>query len=173
MGQRGAAHRFMPNRLVFPGGAVDPGDEAAAAASEPPPATTAHLLRNTGPVLARALAVAACRELAEETGLNLGTPPDLALLDYLCRAVTPPSQPIRFDARFFVADARHAAGTVAGSGELEELRWLPLDEVLCLDLALVTRGVLGHFRTWLDMSPAERAGRTETPVFIGQTWRME
>ena len=173
MGQRGAAHRFMPHRLVFPGGAVDPGDASAPAASEPPAATTAHLLRNAEPGLARALTVAAARELEEETGLSLGTPPALGVLDYLCRAETPPSQPIRFDARFFVADARHATGTLAGSGELEELRWLPVDEVLRLDLARVTREVLGQLRTWLDLSGAERAARAQTPVFIGQKWQME
>ena len=33
MGLRGAGHRFMPNRLVFPGGAVDPGDADAPAAA--------------------------------------------------------------------------------------------------------------------------------------------
>ena len=163
----------MPNRLVFPGGAVDAGDDAAPASSEPQPATTAHLLRNASPDLARALAVAACRELEEETGLSLGTPPALGVLDYLCRAVTPPSQPIRFDARFFVADARHATGELAGSGELEDLRWLPLDEVLRLDLARVTREVLGQLRAWLALPPDQRASRRETPVFIGQQWRME
>ena len=173
MGQRGAAHRFMPNRLVFPGGAVDPGDAGAPAFSEPPAETSAHLLRNADPALARALAVAAARELEEETGLSLGTPPALGVLGYLCRAVTPPSQPIRFDARFFVADAGHAAGALAGSGELEELRWLPVEEVLRLDLALVTREVLRQLRAWLDLSPTDRADRAQTPVFIEQRWRME
>ena len=33
MGQRGAGHKFMPNRLVFPGGAVDPEDFSAPSAS--------------------------------------------------------------------------------------------------------------------------------------------
>src|SRR4051794_26943109 len=43
MGMRGAKHRFMPNRLVFPGGAVDRADLSAAAATPPPPHTQRHL----------------------------------------------------------------------------------------------------------------------------------
>ena len=38
--------------------------------------------------------------------------PDLAALDYLCRAVTPADRPIRFNARFVVARAE--AAVVAG-----------------------------------------------------------
>ena len=173
MGLRGAGHRFMPNRLVFPGGSVDPGDAGSAAASEPPQATVVHLLRNAAPGLARGLAAAAARELAEETGLSLGDPPALGVLDYLCRAVTPPGQPIRFDARFFVADADHAHGELSGSGELEGLRWYGLGEVLELELALVTREVLGQLQVWLDMTPDERTRRTRTPVFTARRWSME
>ena len=43
MGMRGAGHRFMPNRLVFPGGAVDQADRRAQAATEPDPGTLALL----------------------------------------------------------------------------------------------------------------------------------
>ena len=95
MGMRGARHRFMPNRLVFPGGAVDPDDDAAPVAAELRPATIALLQRAASSALARALAVAAARELEEETGLTLGTPPDLSGLGYLCRAVTPAGNPVR------------------------------------------------------------------------------
>ena len=63
------------------------------------------LAKGAKPRLAQALAVAAARELEEETGLSLGSPPDLSGLDYLCRAITPPESPIRFNARFFIVDA--------------------------------------------------------------------
>ena len=36
MGTRGAGHRFMPNRLVFPGGAVDRADATARVAGALP-----------------------------------------------------------------------------------------------------------------------------------------
>src|ERR1700690_1350006 len=96
MGLRGAGHKFMPNRLVFPGGAVDPEDFSAPSASPLRPEVRRRLEVSADPLLAGALAAAAARELLEETGLTLGDPPHFDGLDYLCRAVTPPSMPIRF-----------------------------------------------------------------------------
>lgn len=173
MGLRGAGHRFMPNRLVFPGGAVDPEDRAAAAASGWRPAVLRRLLVSADATLAHALGIAAARELEEETGLSLGQPPELAGLDYLCRAITPASQPIRFDARFFVADAALASGALGGSGELEGLRFYPVEEALALDLVTVTRGVLDQLMAWRAMSPAEREGRVQTPVRVERGWITE
>ena len=90
MGMRGAGHRFMPNRLVFPGGAVDRADLRTIPASPLPPAAAGALQRAANPALAAALGIAAARELAEEAGLSLGAPPALDGMHYLCRAVTPP-----------------------------------------------------------------------------------
>jgi nitroreductase/FMN reductase [NAD(P)H] len=130
MGLRHAKHRFMPNVLVFPGGRVDPGDHHAAASSDLRAFPRACLERSAAPGLAQALGIAAARELFEETGLALGRSdrngsllPDLGALDYLCRAVTPATMPIRFNARFLIAPAEAANGVVRGSGELEELRF--------------------------------------------------
>ncbi len=113
MGMRGAGHRFMPNRLVFPGGAVDPADRRTQAATEPDPATLAMLRANARPPLARALVAAAARELEEETGLCFGHPPRLHTIRYLCRAVTPPRMHMRFNARFLFAPATEIEGTLA------------------------------------------------------------
>ncbi len=111
MGMRGARHRFMPNRLVFPGGAVDAADLRRACATPLLPHTRARLEKAANPALAHGLAVAAARELQEETGLTLGDPPALDALEYLCRLITPPGSPIRFNARFLLVDAAHARGT--------------------------------------------------------------
>ena len=135
MGLRGAGHRFMPNRLVFPGGAVDPGDAAGPAITEPREDVLAALSRAARPRLARALVAAAARELEEETGLTLGTPPRLDVIDYLCRAVTPPTLPMRFNARFMVVDAAVTQGKIGGSGELESVRFYPMAEALAIELA--------------------------------------
>jgi 8-oxo-dGTP pyrophosphatase MutT (NUDIX family) len=177
MGVRAAGHRFMPNKLVFPGGRVDRGDFAAPAATELAPATQEALAHAAPPRLARALALAAVRETFEETGLLLGAPcparvtgawapfcatglaPALDRIDYLCRAVTPPFMPIRFNARFLVAPAEHATGTVTGNGELEFLRFMPVAEALSLEVAPVTRHVLEEFRLWLALEEAARPAR--------------
>jgi 8-oxo-dGTP pyrophosphatase MutT (NUDIX family) len=105
------------------------------------------------------------RETFEETGLLLAAPapiasvagpwrefravgalPDLAALSYVARAITPPGRSRRFDARFFMADVQallHPEPT-AGSGELDEIAWLPLADTRPLDLPAITRFVLGE-----------------------------
>jgi len=173
MGLRGAGHRFMPNRLVFPGGAVDPADAVRPAAAEPRPEVLALLGRAARPRLARALVAAAARELEEETGLSLGGPPRLDAIDYLCRAVTPPATPIRFNARFLVTDAAATQGEIGGSGELEGVRFYPIAEALALDLALVTREVLERLQAWMALPIEARCARTGTDVFKERRWRLE
>ena len=169
MGLRGAGHRFMPNRLVFPGGAVDPADQDAPVAAPLPP----HVQALIGPDLAQALGAAAARELEEETGLTLGTPPDLSGLDYFFRAITPPDSPVRFDARFFTVSAEMVSGTLTGSGELEDLRWYGVAEALALDLARPTRAVIGQLGDWLALSPAQRAARDQVPVLVPRSMRRD
>lgn len=170
MGVRGARHRFMPNRLVFPGGAVDREDFAAPCASALRLPVRRHLARIADAALAQALAIAAARELEEETGLSLGRPPRLDALDFLCRAITPAAQPLRFDASFFVAPAEAACGAIAGSGELEGVRFYPVTEALALDLAPVTRGVLGRLMEWRVLTPAARDARLRLPVLREEVW---
>lgn len=168
MGLRGAGHKFMPNHLVFPGGAVDAADHTAALAALPHKAVMTRL----GP-LGPALLHAAARELEEETGLSLGRPPDLSQLDYLCRAVAPARYTTRFDARFVVLPGECARGTLAGSGELEGLRWYGVAEALALDLAYPTRKVLEELTRWLALTPAQRQERTLTPTLRERAWEQE
>ena len=165
MGRRAPGHVFMAAKWVFPGGRIDRSDFAAASASDLPRAETARLTREVPARRARALALAAVRETFEETGLLLAEPaaaasvagpwrefralgalPDLQVLSYVARAITPPGRTRRFDARFFMAPARallHPEPT-AGSGELDEIAWLPLAEARSLDLPAITRFVLGE-----------------------------
>jgi len=125
MGQRGAKAAFMPNKFVFPGGAVDDQDAAIALATPLNDLCHSRLSDNAPEGLQHALAAAAIRELWEETGLVLGNsgtwegtpPPDwhsyaatghlpaAADLQFVFRALTPPGRPRRFDARFFLVDA--------------------------------------------------------------------
>jgi 8-oxo-dGTP pyrophosphatase MutT (NUDIX family) len=173
MGVRGGRHRFMPNRLVFPGGAVDRADATAPCAAPLRPEVAALVGKAANPGLVRALAVAAARELEEETGLSLGDPPALDRLDYLCRAVTPPVQPIRFNARFFAVAAEHVTGTLAGSGELEALAWHEVAEALSHDLVNAQRITLEELTAFLALSEPQRRARRSTPVFRNLALRTE
>lgn len=165
MGQRGAAAAFMPEKFVFPGGALDVGDEAIPLATPLNPDCTARLAK--GHAAPHALAVAAIRELWEETGLPLGVPgdwpdapsdwqgfaarrlrPDAGALHFIFRAITPPGRPRRFDARFFLADAAHVVADLddfsAACEELSHLHWVPMAEARRLNLPFITEVVLAE-----------------------------
>ena len=174
MGQRGAGAVFMPSKYVFPGGAVDAGDADVPLAAALP-AACATLLADTTPS-AHALAVAAIRELYEETGLTLGRPgawprpapgwegfaarglvPDASGLRLVFRAITPPGRPRRFDARFFLADAGSVAGDAedfsAATDELSHLHWIALSQARSLDLPFITEVVLSEVAALLAGTP--------------------
>lgn len=72
MGQRGAQAAFMPNKFVFPGGAVDPQDAAVPLLSEISSPCKDRLSEESEGPSAQALCAAAIRELFEETGQILG-----------------------------------------------------------------------------------------------------
>ncbi|MGB5092605.1 MAG: NUDIX hydrolase [Parvibaculum sp.] len=163
MGKRHSRMAFAPDAFVFPGGKLDPDDFKVQ------PATgfsaQAHrLIENDKAArpMAQALAVAAIRETFEETGLLIAAPGDIGTtpgaawahfrhmnvaprldgLHLAARAITPTISPIRFHARFFVADAHSATGELRGSGELEELGWYTIEEALKLPVIDVTAFVL-------------------------------
>lgn len=185
MGQRGAKAAFMPNKFVFPGGAVDAGDHSVALAS-PLPALCAERLRaQTRSDLAHALTAAAIRELWEETGLILGTPgaspdpiapdwvefaatghqPSAAALQFVFRALTPPGRPRRFDARFFLVDAQDLASDPddfsRASDELSHLQWVKLSEARSFDMPFITEVVLSE----IEARVANRAPPASVPFF--------
>ncbi|CAN5338451.1 NUDIX domain-containing protein [soil metagenome] len=165
MGRRAPGHVFMASRWVFPGGRIERSDFTAASGSDLSQAAAGRLALQVPARRARALALAAVRETFEETGLMLarrapalpvagpwrefralGALPDLAALTYVGRAITPPNRPRRFDARFFMADASALLHPEpgAGSGELDEIAWLPLAEVGAFELPAITKLMLGE-----------------------------
>lgn len=164
MGQRARGHVFMPDKWVFPGGRVDPGDARAQAAAELTSETEA-LLRAGGLVRRppRAFALAAVRETREEAGLVLGDErgPDLSKLAFVARAITPPYRPRRFDARFFLADAEAvlAHDEPQAGEELLHTKWFSLEEAMALDLPSITRFVLKEVK-------ARLAGEAVQPPFL-------
>ena len=188
MGRRHVKHSFVPEYYVFPGGRVDRDDRHAVPATEASEDVTLRVARSCGQNRdkARAFAMAAVRETFEETGLMFGKPSDLVpnqqpsswehvvrtglgadleKLDYVARARTPAQSPIRFDARFFIADAEHAEGTLGGSGELEELKWRSLEDCMKLQLIDVTEFLLGEFLPDYFANPPERTSDRPVPFF--------
>ena len=154
MGRRPVKSRFAPDVYVFPGGRLDRADWTTAAAR---PLDPASVRRSAAPrAMAEALAAAALRETAEETGLIL--PADHAALTLMARAITPTDSPIRFHARFFLADWDEAHGRHADSHELTDLGFRPLNEVVKLPLMDVTEAVLA------SLAKVE-AGRLEPFLF--------
>ncbi|WP_298494641.1 NUDIX hydrolase [uncultured Maritimibacter sp.] len=167
MGQRGAKAAFMPNKFVFPGGALDAADwdvPLAEAGAEP---CRTRLGEEATPGIGPALLAAAIRELWEETGQILGEPgdwqdapedwadfaatghiPSPDGLAFVFRAITPPGRPRRFDARFFLADAARLKTDPddfsRACDELSHLQWIPLADVRDFDLPFVTQVVLAE-----------------------------
>jgi 8-oxo-dGTP pyrophosphatase MutT (NUDIX family) len=150
MGRRAKRHKFMPDVYVFPGGRLDAGDSRIVPLRPLRAEVVARFAGICTPLRAQALGVAAVREAHEETGLLLGKEdasgirPDLAGLDVLARAITPSASPIRFHARFFIADGAAAKGQLGGSGELLDLHWVPLADALRLPVVDVTEFMLGE-----------------------------
>ncbi len=153
----------MPHMYVFPGGRVDPGDARVASPAALRNTVERKLTRSVTPARARAIAMAAVRETFEETGLILGRPtraapqsqsshwqpfyatghvPALDKLDYVARAITPPNRVRRYDARFFMVDAKWLSGHLKGNGELEDLRWETLESAVKLELSPITKMIL-------------------------------
>ncbi|RME96663.1 MAG: NUDIX hydrolase [Alphaproteobacteria bacterium] len=178
MGRRHERHVFMPGKFVFPGGRVDPGDSRIRVPEGLDPAVERKLIADmkgkAGPRRAQALGLAAIRETWEETGLLLGSPaegsafrpasrawaafveqgacPALASLTFVCRAITPPRRPRRYDTRFFCISAEHIvhqAARDAQDNELLDIHWLTFDAALALELPPITKVVLKEVREML------------------------
>jgi 8-oxo-dGTP pyrophosphatase MutT (NUDIX family) len=168
IGRRGQGARFMPGRYVFPGGRVTAEDGRRWAG---------ELADREAPYFL-ALKRAALRETYEETGLVVGEPrhapapakdalspveeayrthgvaPAPDLLRLVGRAITPTASPIRFHARFFVADGSRASGKLAPCEELDELHWHPVDREPPGLMQNVTRFMLRcAVEAWRDAAP--------------------
>ena len=174
MGQRGAGAAFMPNKVVFPGGAVDPEDAEVPLVRGIPQPCASRLREDSGRDIVHDLGVAAIRELWEETGQILGERgswtgpvpadwqgfaatghlPDAGALQFVFRAITPPGRPRRFDARFFLVRAEDLASDPddfdAACDELSHLQWIPLARVRDFDLPFITEVVLTEIAYRVD-----------------------
>jgi 8-oxo-dGTP pyrophosphatase MutT (NUDIX family) len=191
MGRRPPKSAFIPDAFVFPGGRLDV-EDMGVEPSTPLPAQTLRLLIGKGgctPKMAKALANTAVRETFEETGLFLAGPgacgggngwapfrardlaPDHSRLRFLGRAITPAASPIRYHARFFVADGAGLQGVLTPSDELADLDWYPVADALRLPVIDVTHFVLslvsdGHAKR--DDAPPFFRYRRNKPLSTAQ-----
>lgn len=178
MGQRGANAAFMPNKFVFPGGAVDAQDTDIALVANISEPCLSRLEDEADAELSHPLCVAAIRELFEETGQILGTLgqwqgeipqdwkdfaeagycPDASGLKFVFRAITPPGRPRRFDARFFLVDVdllvTDQDDFSAACDELSHLQWVPMKDVRKFDLPFITEVVLAEIAAQLEQNVA-------------------
>ena len=178
MGQRGKSAAFMPEKYVFPGGAVDVAD-ASVTIDGLDTLTETRLKAHSQGRTPATFAAAAIRELWEETGQCLGSnapwsapagwegfaakglTPDASALRFFFRALTPPGRPRRFDARFFLADASALASDPDAFSEAEDelshLHWVSMRDVRKLDLPFITQLVLAELEKHLPRIDAPDA----------------
>jgi 8-oxo-dGTP pyrophosphatase MutT (NUDIX family) len=171
MGRRGRSARFMPGFYVCPGGRVAEDDRR-------PWSGEVGEAGAAGGSAFRRLARAALRETFEESGILVGVKApsgaaagrfpieaayaahgvvaDLGLLTYIGRAITPTASPLRFDTRFFLADASHAVGGQGDSAELDDVAWHSADPGAERAMSGVTRFMLARaLAVWRgDTGPA-------------------
>lgn len=194
LGKRSDKTRFMPGAWVFPGGVVDKNDYKIEKINSLNKNIVKKLAVSNNTNMANALAIASIRETAEETGLMLGIKsknipvikdendnngiilmseiglvPDLSKLLYLGRAITPTFSPIRFHARFFLADAKHLTGKIKTTNELIEIKWISLKKATKLPMADVTEFMINELLNFKGDISKIKIMLNNRPMF---TWKM-
>lgn len=177
VGKRHKAHVFMPDLHVFPGGRRDASDHKLHWAGDIHPSVLERLKTCYGQRASesrlRAIALAALRELHEEASIAVGCKdssgnttlpflPDLTNLRYMARAITPPGFPRRFDTHFFAIFTDEAGvepTDIRDSRELEDLRWIDVNDVSALQMPDITQIILGDLRASLQSDASLPFGR--------------
>jgi 8-oxo-dGTP pyrophosphatase MutT (NUDIX family) len=188
LGRRASRHAFMPDLYVFPGGRRDPRDHSLPFAGDLHPLVAEKLLsaarRKMTTSGARALALAALRELAEETSLQISAAAkdassgiaaaELSGLRYVARAITPPGHPRRYDTRFFLTFTDEAGidpSHIRDSQELLDLQWLDMSDISCLNMPEITRIILGDVIDLMKADPSLGFG-SAVPFYVSRRGRF-
>lgn len=164
--QRSDSLAFAKGMYVFPGGAVDPGDEA----------------------LGDPWLVAAIRETFEECGVLLASPnpttgtaqlrdrpfgqvlsrlgvrPDFDALTPFAHWVTPEVESRRFDTRFYAAVVPHGQDLGALTGEHQAIGWFRPSEALGLPMLPPTAAVLNELSRFGSAQQALAVPRSPVPI---------
>ncbi|WP_045836777.1 NUDIX hydrolase [Hyphomicrobium sp. 99] len=189
MGRRHASQVFLPDKWVFPGGRVEEDDRVLANRFDGGfmPMDLAHEIKP--------FALAAVRELCEETGLIVGknapfieqsaaweafvasghSPAPAELLPF-ARAITPPGRVRRYDTWFFVAKANAITGNSSlPDGELLDLGWFTFSAAGELDLPRITKLVLEDVVALIQDDPEIKGLNELLPFYYsaGSTYRRD
>jgi|OM-RGC.v1.013821708 NTP pyrophosphohydrolases including oxidative damage repair enzymes len=173
-GVRNPGMAFAAGQIVFPGGRLEAGD-ARRKSLTPLSDDTRKWLSHESRHKPEGLAHAGLRELWEETGYVAGTlhkwglNGDYGPLQFLLRAITPPGQVRRFDARFFAFphDAvREKVAPADSHEELLDLKFRPLDDLFASKLMPPTRIALQQLRDMHQGMFQARMMRGRDNVFL-------
>ena len=131
---RSESSTFLPGFAVFPGGAIDPGDQALAARLFDDPTETARacavreLYEEAGILLTRNGAMARTGEAPLDS--MLFDPPPARRLVEIARWIAPEALETRFDARFFAVAVPGGIEPAADGAEVTAARWLTAQALL-------------------------------------------
>ena len=170
MGRRGSKAKFQPGFYVFPGGVLEKSDHKAKFTNKIDQNSIKYMAVGNKASKANSLALTSIREAYEEVGLVFGKRipstekktdgkweyfqknnicPDLGVLEYLGRAITPNYLPIRYHARFFSINIKHLLTKETADGELEDIKWVDLEETDTVKMMGVQKMILNVLKTRL------------------------
>ena len=120
---RSSRHRFLPGYVVFPGGALDPGDEELARRlfEHPDEAARAAAMRELHEEVGLAVTATGVRAAAFESALS--EPPDATSLAEVSHWIAPEDVPVRFDTRFFAVACDREVEPAPDGFEAERVWW--------------------------------------------------
>jgi len=164
---------FAPNAWVFPGGAVDAGDERGSTLDTMRVAAARELFEESGIWMGAPLADLEAKRRALLAGqttfdaLAAESPVDFERLVWTSRWITPEGVPKRFDTYFFLARANDIADATVDDNEAVDVAWItPAEAIDNLEIIFPTQRNLEAIAgfTSIEALLESRRGVTITPT---------
>ena len=184
MGKRNAFHKFMPNKIVFPGGKLDEIDIKISNKIKKLPEFKELLSFDVQLNKHLAHCFCALREAYEETGVIIGCEnynflrddankltklsdyPSVNKIKLIARAITPPHSKIRFDNKFFLVNSKHITNySSINSNELLGIDWYDLDKAMKLDIPPITKRILKLLKINIKISEEDNYKDISIPLY--------
>jgi|TARA_B110000196_G_C20928055_1_gene558604 8-oxo-dGTP pyrophosphatase MutT (NUDIX family) len=184
MGKRNSFHKFMPNKIVFPGGKLDEIDVKVSNQVKKLPEFKKLLSSDIQLRNHLAHYFCALREAYEETGVIIGCDnysflnddnnklrklsdyPRVGNIKLIARAITPPHSRIRFDNRFFLVNSKYITKySRVNSNELLDIDWYNLDKAINLDIPPITKRILKLLKINIRISEERNYRNISIPLY--------